>query len=363
MVRYFKKNIIAQIVLLLSAVLLVFSGLKIENHLMVKEISYLQRLVWNEIAKVELSHEVQKNLLFIHNELNGLAKANTVAEIDHALSALVRLRTQTNGALEIIEQGGTWTYSFPVNFGGEESISRPLKYVNHQKDQVNLQVIELRAKLVELDDLVAELNTLVERKVELFSDRNDSDIDASIRKIHHYTKGIEPFFVRILENSNRIYYESWQEMERLRQIYTQTSRDYASRKNRVRLAAVIFILALGIIIIRSSRQLLAERDQYQRQLLDSKENLELIVQKRTAELENEVREREQAQAQLSQQADFLYNSIESLSHPFYVIDAQTYQVVLANRAASEMCDSRTDPDNGSLCCYMLSHGQHTPCGG
>ena len=43
MVRSLKKNIIAQIVLLLSAVLLVFAGLKIENLLMVRRIDYLHQ--------------------------------------------------------------------------------------------------------------------------------------------------------------------------------------------------------------------------------------------------------------------------------------------------------------------------------
>ena len=42
----------------------------------------------NEISKVELSHDVQKKLLSIHNELNSLAKANTTAEIEHACEAL-----------------------------------------------------------------------------------------------------------------------------------------------------------------------------------------------------------------------------------------------------------------------------------
>ncbi len=363
MVRSLKKNIIAQIVLLLSAVLLVFAGLKIENLLMVRRIDYLHQLVTNEISKVELSHDVQKKLLSIHNELNSLAKANTTAEIEHACEALDNLRDQTNDALKIIEQGGTWLYSFQVNFGGEEIISRPLDYVNHLKGRVNLQVIELRAKLVELDDLVAELKELVEEKVAFYATHDDAAVDASFRKIHLYSKGIEPFFVRILENSNRIYYESWQEMERLKQIYVQTSRNYAIRKDVIRGAAVIFILLLGGIIIRSSRQLLAERDAYQHQLLESKENLELTVQQRTAELEKEVVERQQAQAQVSQQADFLFNSIEALSHPFYVIDVETYQVVLANSAAGEFGDRELMHGCNLPTCHFMSHGQETPCSG
>jgi len=60
---------------------------------------------------------------------------------------------------------------------------------------------------------------------------------------------------------------------------------------------------------------------------------------------------------LESQIDFVENVIESLSHPFYVIDAKDYTVKMANSAA----------DFGLLSsdskCYKLTHGIETPCGG
>jgi PAS domain S-box-containing protein len=54
--------------------------------------------------------------------------------------------------------------------------------------------------------------------------------------------------------------------------------------------------------------------------------------------------------------DFLQNIIASFSHPFYVIDADNYAVILAN--------SHTDAYiRGKTTCYQLTHKRDTPCNG
>jgi signal transduction histidine kinase/HAMP domain-containing protein len=60
---------------------------------------------------------------------------------------------------------------------------------------------------------------------------------------------------------------------------------------------------------------------------------------------------------MESQIDFVENVIESLSHPFYVIDANDYTVKMANSAANFgilTSDSK---------CHMLTHNSDTPCGG
>lgn len=55
--------------------------------------------------------------------------------------------------------------------------------------------------------------------------------------------------------------------------------------------------------------------------------------------------------------DFVKNTIDSLSHPFYVIDANDYTINLANSAAG--FDIRT----GKETCYQLTHFSDSPCEG
>jgi PAS domain S-box-containing protein len=69
----------------------------------------------------------------------------------------------------------------------------------------------------------------------------------------------------------------------------------------------------------------------------------------------DITERKQAEEQLRQQSQFLTSVLESLTHPFYVVQVADYTIQMANTAAYQ----------GSLpeqtTCYALSHGRSRPC--
>jgi signal transduction histidine kinase len=54
---------------------------------------------------------------------------------------------------------------------------------------------------------------------------------------------------------------------------------------------------------------------------------------------------------------FLFRAIESLTHPFYVISASDYSILLANSA------SGIDTSQGRMKCYELTHNRDVPCNG
>jgi len=58
-----------------------------------------------------------------------------------------------------------------------------------------------------------------------------------------------------------------------------------------------------------------------------------------------------------QQSEFLHTILESLTHPFYVVDVNDYTIRLANSAAgfAELDEAST--------CYSLIYGRDEPCGG
>ena len=72
-------------------------------------------------------------------------------------------------------------------------------------------------------------------------------------------------------------------------------------------------------------------------------------------LEKEAAACKSAEAQLKKQSDFLKSVLESLSHPFYVVDAHNYRIKLANSAALKSGVS------GESTCHALTHKRDTPC--
>ncbi|MFQ6113749.1 MAG: ATP-binding protein, partial [bacterium] len=71
----------------------------------------------------------------------------------------------------------------------------------------------------------------------------------------------------------------------------------------------------------------------------------------------DITERKRAQDQIKQQNEFLNTILESLTHPFYVVDANDYTIQLANSAA------RLGNLSEQPTCYALTHRRDRACGG
>lgn len=66
--------------------------------------------------------------------------------------------------------------------------------------------------------------------------------------------------------------------------------------------------------------------------------------------------REQVEEKVHQQSEFLNSVLESLTHPFYVIDASDFRIKLANAAAYR------DRRLANSTCYALARNRDLPCG-
>jgi PAS domain S-box-containing protein len=69
-------------------------------------------------------------------------------------------------------------------------------------------------------------------------------------------------------------------------------------------------------------------------------------------------DRKRAEENIRQHTDLLENTIESLTHPFYVVDANDYTIVMANSAAQKLDDAAA-----TCTCYALTHHTHSACMG
>ena len=70
----------------------------------------------------------------------------------------------------------------------------------------------------------------------------------------------------------------------------------------------------------------------------------------------DISERKKIEDQIGGQVEFMNNIMDSLTHPFYVIDANDYTIVMANPA------SHLDSLSEGSTCYALTHNRNEPCG-
>ena len=71
----------------------------------------------------------------------------------------------------------------------------------------------------------------------------------------------------------------------------------------------------------------------------------------------DITERRHAETLIQQQKEFLTNTFESLTHPFYVVDVNDYTIQMANKAA------QINRSSEAITCYAIVHNQDRPCSG
>ncbi|MBM4350476.1 MAG: PAS domain S-box protein [Deltaproteobacteria bacterium] len=70
----------------------------------------------------------------------------------------------------------------------------------------------------------------------------------------------------------------------------------------------------------------------------------------------DITERKRAEGEILRQKEFLEKVLESLTHPFYVLDANHYTIVMSNSAA------QLNGLSGENTCYSITHKTDKPCG-
>ena len=118
----------------------------------------------------------------------------------------------------------------------------------------------------------------------------------------------------------------------------------------------------GVLYDITAKKELASLKKVEDALHKAHEELEVRVEQRTSELaqankilKSEITKHNKAEEQIKEQNEFLKLVIESLTHPFYVLDANNYSIKIANSAAL------LGPIPEGLTCYELTHKQNKPC--
>lgn len=355
-----REPIVRQVLVLLFVLFLAMTALFMTQNYMRNRFDFLHSLAKNEQVKVELSYLVHEKLQTIRNYSHKMALINNA---DSLQLYTRRINEEVKGLedfLSVIENGGTATYVYKVNFGKTGEIARKFVYKNYYKNRIALDVIEIRAKLIEIQDYVAELlGVLID---ELLQNSPQSKIgdrfsDSYSDQLVSIYKRLDPFFERLLENSYRIYFDADSEMQQLQKIGTEVTKTFQKRLVTAYVVVGGIISIIGFIVLRNIGLILLERRRDQAALLLSNEMLENTVSERTKELQKEVDSRLQAETEQRKQTEFLRTVIDSLDHPFYVVDVKTYGIQIMNKAAR-----RLGPDNTAFC-YGLTHKRTEPCAG
>lgn len=357
-----KDPIVYQVLLLLCVSFMAMGLLLLTNRYMLKRVDFLGRLTSNERVKVELSYLSNEKLQTIRVYFQNMSLGSTEEEFQIFTKKIDVEIKQLRDILSVIEHGGSVSHLFKVHVPNTEDILRSFVYHNYYTNRINLEVIEIKAKLVEIERYVSEIGEILSFTIPHEQRLSCGNMEPSTEKSNYRQlvttyKALDPFFDRLMEHAYQIYFDADLEMRKLQQVKVHVGETFQKRIFFLYLSAGLIILGLGWIVLRNIGKILKENKAIQVALQASNDTLEAKIFERTEALQEEVYVRVQAEIEQRTQAEFLKTVIDSLDHPFYVVDVNTHAIQMLNKAAYAL-----GPDQTSFC-YAMTHHRTTPCSG
>ena len=275
--RSAKSSVYKKLIILIAIFLVGFASLFTLNQVFTNLIHELDKKTINLKNKITIGEFIAYDLVEIRSLFHELATTTTNRRSRELISDKIDDKIDdVNDALDVLENGGVLTRFIELNIAGHlNTIKKVAYYPPKDKDRLSLEVIDIRPKLGDIEQMVEDVNKLLEERTHYKKIKDTQMFLKSAKKVRRYYKALPSFFKRISENIRRLLYES--EIE-LKKIQKQTIKDKA-KYLKIKIALIIFviiiILILGYIIIKG-----VNKDSQKLYLLNEELNENLAKQQR-----------------------------------------------------------------------------------
>jgi len=337
--------LLAVTVLTLSATFGLYMQLENSSSRSAAEVKNIQ-------TKTTLTLLLQKKVHKLQSQFQSMLLSLSLPELNTYHKSITDDLLTMEQALETIEKGGQHIEKSWVNFGNLTFIETEYVYRNPHPDDLSLSAIELRSNLRRISEMNISGYRLVKTSI-----AGSLRADGRDREVMLYYKQLAPLFNRTMEHSNRLFADAEKQLNAEMERNQKRIRRYHWIFISGLALAAILLISVGTRVYRDIDRLLNARRRAEQSLREMNENLEGLVKRRTRALETEIAIRKKTRSELTEQTLFLTNVLESLSHPFYVINVEDYEVVISNTAA------RDGSKTAETTCYALTHRLSEPCTG
>jgi len=319
-----KTSVFVYVGLLITLFLIGILGLLVLGYAFDHMTGNLNRVTINQRVREAVGHNIFDNINDLESGFFQLTPLSGYYDQRILTQKLQQLISDIERDLDILEKGGSFDFVSQVNVGLEDRITTHYVYEADPSEQYNLISIELRPKLMDLEKRIEELKELLEEQMR---NRRSGDAEAffvNIKQAKAYVRKSIPLFQRMKENVNNLQYDCRQKLKELGNVVVIKKRQYRQIEVGLSLVIICSVLALSVLIVR---------------------RIKIIVRKE-----------HDAAEEVRRAGEYLKTILESITHPFCVIDVESYQITMANSAARAQS---IYPD--TLLCHKYILGKDKPC--
>jgi signal transduction histidine kinase len=253
-----------------------FLSQAIIHHYVNITIEDLEQQVKNERVKKEIGKDVVDNITKIESDFYKLAtiansNARKIVEED-----ILELILDIEHYFAILKAGGVFEKKVGLNLPDRNLLIEKIRYDAPKSKKFVLEIIDISPKLIEIKNRVDIFVDMLTKRDQFASNNQGDMLVIYAKKIKLFLKQTTPIFSRLVENANRLYYDSVVKQNKIEtELLLQEDRYYKLSMGMTALLALLTVVA-GVFIskqITKTTRLIKAKEEFAQDILDSQANI------------------------------------------------------------------------------------------
>lgn len=204
----------------------------------------------NEQARLFIGEQVVNSIRDIESTFYQLAPTTSEAAQARLIRQIHEKTAKLESDLVVLQKGGIVHQRIALNIEGQDEMVREVKYTPQiDDDRYVLEAIEIGPYLDQIRQRAEELGKLLAAR-DACPETDISCIKIKSQIVKAQYKSIPPFFFRLNENANRLFFESNNHLIELQERLTKQQSNLKMTQTGVVLLVIFSVMGLGISFIR-----------------------------------------------------------------------------------------------------------------
>ena len=207
----------------------------------------------NERARLDIGEEIVGGILEIEKDFYRMTTlAGDIAQARGEEEIRVHVRKLKHD-LQVLKKGGTVRREIELNIEGRDSMIREVRYRAPATGSFVMELIEIEPLLDQTDAKVAELRALLGRRTALREQGDSAGFFRLEQELALHLKHLPPYFQRLKENANRLFFDSSQRLAQLEGQLAKERERYQVLENLLVILVIVTVTVVGGLFARKIR--------------------------------------------------------------------------------------------------------------
>ena len=207
----------------------------------------------NERARLDIGEEIVGGILEIEKDFYRMTTlAGDIAQARAEEEIRVHVRKLKHD-LQVLKKGGTVRREIELNIEGRDSMIREVRYRAPATGSFVMELIEIEPLLDQTDAKVAELRALLGRRTALREQGDSAGFFRLEQELALHLKHLPPYFQRLKENANRLFFDSSQRLAQLEGQLAKERERYQVLENLLVILVIVTVTVVGGLFARKIR--------------------------------------------------------------------------------------------------------------